>query len=64
MYKFIIIQEDFKIEGYFETLEKAVEKFKIEIDKKNHDLNQDGKVDEEDFGKAGKTLNKAKNNNQ
>jgi hypothetical protein len=64
MYKFIIIQEDFKIEGYFETLEKAVEKFKIEIDKKNHDLNQDGKVDEEDFEKAGKTLNKAKNNNQ
>ena len=30
MYKFIIIQEDFKIEGYFETLEKAVEKFMAE----------------------------------
>lgn len=64
MYKFIIIQDTFKLEGEFEALDKAVEKFKIELEKKEHDLNKDGKVNKEDFEKAGKTLNKAKNNNQ
>lgn len=65
MYIIINTETNLKAEG--QDLEVVLENFKKAETLKKHDLNGDGKVDEKDFEKASKTLNKAKNiknNNQ
>ena len=63
MYIIINTRTNLKAEG--QDLEKVLENFKKAEKLKKYDLNGDGKIDEEDFAKAGKVLNKAKkiNNN-
>jgi Ca2+-binding EF-hand superfamily protein len=61
MYIIINTQTNLKAEG--QDLDKVLETFKKAEKLKKYDLNNDGKIDEKDFTKAGKVLNKAKNNN-